>query len=206
MQAKFSSLPSVVPARRGGSFTRPACRDSRLPVVTPPRHLSPSPSINSELFHHPFESKSNPCHSYELLGGGGGHPRVHISLIPQHLTFLHRPQCARSCSSLVTRHSSLSPKPLPAITYNDCSAKPLRAITYENSGGRGGAHKSRILLNPQHLVFSALALLSLLTVRLLAHRTNGHTAPFVSEWLARPCASLNCNFAELLRRLRSCAA
>jgi hypothetical protein len=223
MSAKSSSVLSLVPPRRGGSFTCTSGRNSRFPIVTRPQHLSPSPSIKSELSVHLFWPKSNPCHSYKLLGGRGGRSRAPISLNLQHLIFPTLPSRARTAQRvhicfnlpdldfsphlpLATRHSSLSPKPLLAITYEDCSHKPLPAITYENRGDRGFAYGIRTSFNLRHLVFSSSRTFDIPTLQPICHRTNGHTTPFVSEWLARPCASLNRSFTEFLRSDRTCAA
>ncbi len=87
----------------------------------------------SELFCTPLQVKSLPCHSYKLLGGRGGTPRVHISLILKHLA-----------SSGIQPSNSL-----PAFTYKNRASKPIRAITYENTGGRGSASS--------HFLFSIFA-------------------------------------------------
>jgi hypothetical protein len=214
MPAKFNSMLSVVPPFLGGSLTCSPPLASPPAAVSAHRHLSPSASIDSELFVPTFRPKSNPCHSYKLLGGGGVHPRVHISLNLRHLIFPSFPFRARTAQrvhiSLNLQHLvftySRRSNSLPAITYNDCSAKPLCAFTYENRGGGGYARRIRTSLNLRHLVFSASTHLRRLSVQQSAHRTNGHTAPFVSEWLARACASLNRSFIEFFRRDRSCAA
>jgi hypothetical protein len=214
------------PVDLDGSFTCLPCRDSRLPIVTRPQHLSPSPSIKSELFVHLFWPKSNPCHSYKLLGGGGAHTKSSYFTHSSALSFLSfpaiqhfNPSDLQPSSSFSTDHGPCA-KSRSAITYKMAfpqvlsrlhirfarQPKPLRAITYENTGGRRYACRICTSFNLRHLVFSGSRTFDIPTFKLIGHRTNGHTAPFVSEWLARACASLNRSFAEFLRRDRSCAA
>lgn len=84
--------------------------------------LSPHPAT---LTRYPL-ANSLPCHSYEYMGGRGGTPRVHISLILKHLAFSPH-------QSLLANHESLSSNSLSAITYRDRASKPLCAFTYEIS-------------------------------------------------------------------------
>jgi hypothetical protein len=86
-----------------------------------PNHLTLIPPTTSELFCTQLQPKSNPCHSYEYMGGGGYTPRVHIPLNLQHLTF--------SRFRTLTRYA-------PSHTRSR-ARKSLHAFTYENSGVGG---------------------------------------------------------------------
>ncbi len=80
--------------------------------------------------------KSFPCHSYELLGGGGYPPRVHNSFIRKDLAFrrdLVRDQCSLVLSEVegsVFISGSVPLNPYPPPFTRPREAKSLRAIIY----------------------------------------------------------------------------